>query len=59
MKRIEYKSANGYSGVLYGKSGMIIRDPEGKEVLHELMDIVDTMPKFMKIMEDMINKMQA
>ena len=69
MKRIEYKSANGYSGVLYGKSSMIIRDPEGKEILHtgsripntlyELMDIVDTIPKFMKIMEEMINKMQA
>lgn len=66
MKRIEYKSANGYSGVLFGKSSMIIRGPDGKEILHtgsrtpntliELMDIVDTMPEFMKIMEAMMEK---
>ena len=56
-ERIEYKSKNGYSGSLYGKSSMRIYDRNGMEVLHtgfrtvntieELKEIVDTMPEFM------------
>lgn len=61
MGRIEYKSENGYRGILYGKSSMAILDPDGKLVLHtaertpntleELQETVDTMPEFMKILE--------
>ena len=29
---IKYKSENGYEGMLYGESSMVIHDPEGNEV---------------------------
>lgn len=55
---MEYKSENGYSGVLYGTSSMTVFNPEGKAVLHtgnrnvqtfdELKVLVDTMPEFME-----------
>ena len=61
MGRIEYKSDNGYLGILYGKSSMAILDPDGKLVLHtaertpntleELKETVDTMPEFMARLE--------
>lgn len=57
-ENITYRSDNGYSGVLYGKSSMKIYGPDGKEVLHtyfravntlqELKEIVDTMPEFLE-----------
>lgn len=64
---IKYKSGNGYSGKLYGKSSMVIYDPDGKEIMHtgfrtpntmaELKEIVDGMPEFVrtlrKTMQDM------
>ena len=31
---IKYKSENGFEGILYGESSMVIRDPEGNEVFH-------------------------
>ena len=53
---------NGYSGVLYGKSSMIIRDVNGHEVLHtgsrtpqteaELYEVLEGMPKLF----DMLGK---
>lgn len=59
-ERIEYKSENGYSGSLYGKSSMRIYDRNGMEVLHtgfrsvntleELKDIVDGMPEFIEVL---------
>jgi hypothetical protein len=59
---IEYKSPNGYTGVLYGKSSMIIYDADGKEVLHtgsrtpntleELKEVVEKMPKLMRELEE-------
>lgn len=57
-KIIKYKSENGYSGVLYGKSSMSIYNPQGKEVFHTgfrrkeinsleaLKEQVDTFPEF-------------
>lgn len=67
-KRIEYRSKNGYSGILYGKSSMAIFYPDGREALHtgfrtpntlgELKDVVDGMPEFVRrithspVMED-------
>lgn len=62
-KVIKYKSDNGYTGVLYGKSSMSIYNPEGKEVFHTgfrkkninsldaLKKHVDTFPEFMKILQ--------
>ena len=54
--RIKYRSPNGYTGVLYGKSSMAIYDPQGREVLHtgfravntreELKALVDRQPEF-------------
>ncbi len=57
---IEYKSANGYSGMLFGKSSMLIFDPAGKESLHtgtrsintfeELKEAVDTYPELIGVL---------
>lgn len=57
-ERIEYKSENGYSGSLFGRSSMRIYDRNGMEVLHtgfrnintleELKKIVDGMPEFLE-----------
>ena len=60
MIEIEYKSENGYSGKLYGKSSMSIYNPEGDLVLHtgsrkpqtleELKDAVDGFPTFFEML---------
>ena len=60
-ERIEFTSENGYRGIMYGESGMVIFSPDGKLVLHtteravntssELKNILDTMPEFMKRLE--------
>lgn len=64
---ISYKSENGYTGILYGKSSMKILDPEGKEVLHtgfrnieteaELKERVDEFPKLRKSLLEFYKKM--
>lgn len=63
-KPIKYKSENGYSGVLYGKSSMAIYNPEGREVFHtgfrrksinslkELKEHVDTFPEFEEMLRN-------
>lgn len=62
MKTIEYTSENGYTGILYGESSMIIgiKQPDGtfKECLHTgsttgrtmeyLKDQVDNYPEFIE-----------
>lgn len=60
--KIEYKSENGYRGVLYGKSSMAIYDAYGVERLHtvyrvtntleELKRQVDDFPEFLKTLEE-------
>ena len=65
-KEIDYTSDNGYRGKLYGESSMMIWDPCGKEVMHtffrtpntleELQEVVDTMPEFMKTLNEMLEK---
>jgi hypothetical protein len=57
---IKYKSENGYSGRLYGKSSMSIYNPQGEEVLHtgsrtpqtygELKSLVDDYPDFERML---------
>lgn len=58
---IKYTSDNGYTGVLYGKSSMIIYKPDGTESMHtgsrnintyeELVRIVDKHPKFREMLK--------
>ena len=31
---VKVKHPNGYTGILYGKSSMVIHDPDGHEVMH-------------------------
>ena len=57
---IKYTSPNGYTGVLYGESSMIIYNPDGTESIHtgsrtpntyeELVEVVDNHPKFMELL---------
>lgn len=61
---VKVNHPNGYSGILYGKSSMSIFDEDGHEVMHtgfrtpqtkeELYDVLETMPKFVKIMADVV-----
>lgn len=60
--RIVYCSPNGYTGILYGESSMVIEDPEGRQVLHsgrrtpntreELKPLVDGFPDFIKMLRE-------
>ena len=66
MKPIEYTSPNGFRGVMYGKSSLSIYYPDGMEALHteertpqtlsELINIVDEMPEFLKMLERIWDK---
>lgn len=57
---IKVEHPNGYTGVLYGKSSMSIKDQEGREVLHtgsrninteaELYQHLEEFPEFMKML---------
>lgn len=68
-ERIEYRSENGYRGVLYGKSSMSIKDKDDNEVLHtgfrsvntleELKEAVETMPKLMEMHQKYFDEMLA
>ena len=55
-ERIEYKSDNGYTGVLYGEHSFSVFGEDGREVFHtgsrgintydELVEAVETFPEF-------------
>lgn len=59
-KNIEYTSSNGYRGVLYGESSLVILNPDGTESIHtgrraintyeELVKIVDEHPRFLEML---------
>lgn len=59
--RIEYKSENGYTGVMYGKSSFAIYDKDGKKVFHtgsrafnteeKLKKQVDKFPEFLEMLK--------
>lgn len=63
-KQLKYTSKNGYTGVMYGKSSLVILDRNGKEVFHtgfrncntyeELIEQVDTFPEFYDTLVKMI-----
>ena len=59
---IEYKSENGYTGKLYGKSSLSIYNSIGREVMHtcfrtintleELKQEVEKFPEFLRVLSD-------
>lgn len=49
---ITYTHPNGYSAKLYGKSSMIILDPQGKESLHTGFRNVNTKEEVMELLEE-------
>lgn len=61
-KIIDYTGENGYRGVMYGKSSMVIYDRNGVECLHtssrtpntleELKEFVDGFEEFLERLED-------
>ena len=62
IRDIAYKSENGYTGVMYGKSSFAVDDRDGVEVLHtslrgfnsefELRRQVDGFPEFIKLLQE-------
>ena len=60
-KQIQYTSKNGYTGILYGKSSLMIFDKDGKLSLHtgnrtantfeELVEIVEGHPRLVKLIQ--------
>lgn len=58
---IKYTSDNGYTGVLYGESSLVIFNPDGTESMHtgsrnintyeELVRIVDEHPRFIEALQ--------
>lgn len=61
---VKVNHPNGYSGMLYGESSMVIYDENGHECLHtgsrnvqtetELYELLEGMPKFVEIMADIV-----
>ena len=64
---IEYKSENGYTGVLYGWHSFSIKDKRGREVFHtgsrnfdtyeRLVEEVEGFPEFSKKLSELTNKL--
>ena len=62
QKQICYTHENGYTGILYGKSSLSVRNPDGNECFHtgfrnintkeELKEWLADMPEFMKILQE-------
>lgn len=56
-----YKHPNGYSAKLYGKSSMVVFNPDGKECSHtgfrscnteeEVMEMLESMPELMNVLK--------
>lgn len=53
---IKYKSANGYSGMIYGESSMRIFDSSNKEVLHTGFRTINTEAELKEFVDDFPNK---
>lgn len=57
---VKVEHPNGYSGMLYGESSMVIFDKDGHEVLHtssrtpqteeDLWEVLETTPELLKIL---------
>lgn len=64
--QMKYTSKNGYTGVMYGKSSLVILDENGKEVFHtgsrtcntyeELVEQTDTYPELRTMLEIFFKK---
>lgn len=65
MARLQYKHKNGYTAVLYGSRGLMVRDSEGKEIFHtafrsvnteeEVMQFLEEFPEFYKLLTSLQN----
>ena len=51
-KTIKYTSENGYTGVLYGESSMVIYDANGKESMHTGSRGINTYDELVELVED-------
>jgi len=51
----EYKSENGYTGRMYGKSALSVYDKNGVEVLHTYDRNIDTLDELKELVEDIPN----
>ena len=59
-KNIRYTHPNGFTGLLYGKSSLVVQNSEGRDVFHtgfrnintfdELKGWLDDFPKFMEML---------
>lgn len=56
---IKYKSENGYEGMLYGESSMVIYDPEGNEVFRSGFRTINTEAELKEFVDDMPNKQKG
>lgn len=62
-KNISYTHPNGYTGLLYGKSSLVVQNSEGRDVFHtgfrnintldELKGWLDDFPQFVGLLERM------
>ena len=55
-KFMKYVSDNGYSGILYSRSSMIVYDPEGKEVFHTRNRTIESEAELKEFVDDFPNK---
>ena len=53
---MKYISENGFSGLLYSKSSMIVYDPDGNEVFHTRNRIVESEEELKEFVDDFPNK---
>ena len=51
-KRIQYTSENGYTGILYGKSSLMIFDRKGHLSFHTGFRSINTYKELVKIVEE-------
>lgn len=51
----EYKSKNGYTGRIYGKSALSVYDENGVEVLHTYDRNIETLDELKELVEDIPN----
>ena len=55
---IKYKSENGYEGMLYGESSILIRDPEGNIVFQTGLRNINTEAELMAEVDGWTDKSQ-
>lgn len=51
-RHLEYKSSNGYTGLLYGKSSLSIYDADDNEVMHTGSRSINTFKELVKFVDE-------